>query len=188
MTYPIPVVQMMGNIVTAVQAAILTQLQGANSDIVAINYLFGHPLELIATLQEKQKSPTSKMNIYPLVMLFTDIPEHWGNPGGYYADVTLQMVIAYSSKPDLKAADRLTKNFLPILLPIYQELMKQIVASGYFVTQNQKGLKHIKLDRYYWGKTGLYGNTANQFNDFLDAIEIKDLQLKLTNQKPPFQK
>jgi hypothetical protein len=41
--------------------------------------------------------------------------------------------------------------------------------------------EHQKYDRLYWGKQGLYGNSGNIFNDFIDAIEINELKFEILN-------
>jgi hypothetical protein len=38
---------------------------------------------------------------------------------------------------------------------------------------------HTKTDRYFWGADD---DTKNVFNDFIDAIEIENLELKVKNQ------
>ncbi len=79
--------------------------------------------------------------------------------------------------PTLKAADRYTQNFEPILLPIYYELLEQIAASPEFVSYGAKKLVHTKYDRPYWGKGGLSDTQGNVFADCIDAIEIANLKL-----------
>ena len=41
------------------------------------------------------------------------------------------------------------------------------------------GIEHTKIDRLFWGKEGLYANEGNIFEDFLDCIEIRDLELNV---------
>ncbi len=194
MRYPKPIPEIMGDIVAKLPAQklngklLLEKLQEANPTINTIHYLYGHPVEIIQTMMEWSKDPGTdgtdgKYNMYPLVMLYTDIPEVIDRGvSGYYATVTMQMVIAYMTSPTLKAAQRLEQNFKPILQPIYEGLMQGIMRSGAFAIQAQKRIPHTKYDRYFWGKTGLYGNSANMFNDFIDAIEIQNLTLRVSNQ------
>lgn len=194
MRYPKPVVEIIGDIVAKLPTSkdgsglmLIERLQQANQDISTIHYLYGHPLELVNTMQEQNRDPGidgegGKYDMWPVVMLFTDIPEVYDRGANdYNANVTLQMVIAYMTDKNLKAAQRLEQNFKPILLPIYEALMQGIMRSGSFAVQAQGRIPHTKYDRYYWGKTGLYGNSANTFNDYIDAVEIQNLTLRVSN-------
>lgn len=196
MRYPKPVVEIMGDIVAGLplqkdsrSGLLLSErLQAANPDIKNIHYLYGHPTELIQVMMERSKDPGidgegGKYDMYPVVMLYTDFPEVYDRGvSGYYATVTLQMIIAYMTSPNLRAAQRLEQNFKPILLPIYEALMQGIMRSGAFAVQAQKRIPHTKYDRYFWGTQGLYGGNANMFNDFIDAVEIQNLTLRVSNQ------
>jgi len=48
----------------------------------------------------------------------------------------------------------------------------------YYGTQ-KRSVEHTPINRLYWGKNGLYGNTGNVFSYYIDAIEIKDLVFKI---------
>lgn len=149
-----------------------------------LNFLHGHPLEIINTLNKmKMAGSNFPSERFPLIALFQDFQERRGTGGEVYAEVSLQMVIACLTTPSLNAAQRMEVNFIPTLYPIYDELLKQIVRSRLFLirdTENEP--KHIKTDRLFWGREGLYGNTGSIFDDYLDAIEIKNLDLKIKNQ------
>ena len=196
--HPDPVVTTMSGIVEKVNSSILAKLQEANGSILSVGYMYGHPLELVQTLKEKTENPGvaqpdgsvtgGKFDMFPVVMLFTDIVSKPSKVRGLFKDVNLDIVIAMNTDPTLKAADREAKNFVPILRPIYYELINQIVASGAFWVQSQKQILGYDTDRYYWGKTGIYGNTGNQFNDYLDASEIKGLPLTINYKNQPFQR
>ena len=187
---------MIGDIVSRLTAVkdfdrvtLLDRLQAANSTITGINYMYGHPTELVSRLQlrtqddgDLDSQTGGKWDMWPVVMLFTDFPETMDNTGGgYFQTVTLQIVIAMITERNLFAEQRLNINFKPILQPIYEALMQSIMRSAYFVVQSQKQIRHTKYDRYFWGKTGLYGNSGNMFNDHIDAIEIQNLTLRVNN-------
>lgn len=159
---------------------LLQRLQLVAPKIQSIRYEHGHPLELIETMRERSQSPTGKFDMWPCIMLFTDFDETAPvRPISYRQTVMLQIVIAYCTSPSMKAAERDTEVFTPILRPIYEEFITQIYKSTFFVVYSRKQIQHKKIDRYYWGKTGLYGNAGNTFNDYIDAIEIQNLTLKV---------
>lgn len=178
MREPYIVVDIFRDIVANVSAKLLTQLQAHDPKIEAVNYLHGHPIEIIETLGQKDKSATLRFQKYPLVALFQDFSEDHGTIG-LDSTVSLNIIIARATKPAYKADERYTENFKPVLYPIYQELLQQIVYSKAFLKYGATTLPHTKIDRLYWGREGLYKNDGNVFNDFLDCIEIKNLQLKL---------
>jgi len=59
------------------------------------------------------------------------------------------------------------------------EIINTIIACGWFKEVGFGLVPHDKIDRLFWGRSGLYGNEGNIFNDHLDAIEIQNLSLSL---------
>jgi hypothetical protein len=177
---PIYVVDEIGTVVSAVDA--LTSVSIGKH----INYMYGHPLEIINRLQLLTNSVDQKQRAskYPLVALFQDFEEQVGKEPGVYSEVSLHMIIANITEPQFITEQRYEKNFKPVLYPIYQELLRQIASPSQklFFVEDEELIQHTKIDRVYWGKQGLYGGTANPFNDFLDCIEIKDLRIKFFNE------
>jgi len=116
---------------------------------------------------------------YPLIALFTDFDQEKNNEtAGYYCNANFHLIIAnITTNKENNAEERLTQNFRPILEPIYLEFMKQIKLSGFFICGYE--IPHTKTDRYYWGKNGLFGQEGNIFSDYIDAIEITNLKLKV---------
>ena len=167
-----------GAVVTKVSALLLHSLQALDPNITGVHYFFGHYKEILETLGQLDKSDTLMFNKYPAVCLFMDFPETTGKAPGIAAEVKLQLVIATSTDPNLKAAERYASTFKTILYPIYQQFMYQLSRSKSVMNASYHEIQHTKIDRMYWGRKGLFGNTGNIFNDYLDAIELKDLQLK----------
>lgn len=178
---PVYVADIMSDLVGKVSTKLTAQLQDFDSMITGVHYDHGHPIEIIETLQQKDKSGTNLVFAkYPLVALFHDFPEAYNSEPGFQGQVTLHMIICRATDPTYKSDQRYDNNFKPVLYPIYAELMKQIVRSPYFMgAQSVNQLQHTKIDRLYWGREGLYKNEGSVFNNFIDCIEIRDLQLKL---------
>lgn len=143
---------------------------------MSLNYMHGHPKEITDSLTEMTKNPTAAAGKYPLVALFQDFEE---DKSGDFTKVKLQMIIAVLTNNKMKAPERYDASFRPYLYPIYEELIRVIARSGYFNESTIKQVKHIKVDRLFWGRNGLYGNQGNVFNDFVDCIEIKNLSLNV---------
>ncbi len=173
---PVYVVDEIGTVINAVSAQLLAELKAYDSRIEAVNYLYGHPLEIIETLKQRDESDGFRFKKYPLVALFQDFPEQHGEIG-IDSEVTLHLVIARATQPDYKASERYTENFKPVLYPIYFEFLRQLTLSGRFMTYGTSRISHTKIDRVFWGRA--FEGDANPFNDWLDCIEIKDLKLKI---------
>lgn len=174
MSKPVYIVDEMAIVVDRVSTKLSQKLGGP------VFYMYGHPVEIVQRLQVMTNSPTLQNKKYPLIALFTDIPIDVSEVG-IYGTATMQMVIATITQSNYQAEERTEKSFKPILHPIYHMLMQEIYEHKQFNFEYQNP-DHTAIDRYYWGKQGLYGNTGNQFNDYIDAIEIKDLTVPIRNQ------
>lgn len=175
-----------------IEAKYIVDIMSAVVDLVRAAYdvdnlepffMYGHPTEIRNTLLEKEKNSTLKFQKYPLIALYQDFEERRGENMVIDATVSLNMLIATTTKPEYKSADRYIATFKTVLYPIYNILMEKLVSSGYFRNLSCGLVSHTKIDRVYWGKKGLYGNEGNQFTDFIDAIEIQNLDLEILTKK-----
>jgi hypothetical protein len=183
MKFPVALPVVIEQCVSNVATGILSQLQTANSDILSLGFMYGHITEILQTLAEMERAKTQKYLKYPVVMLFTDVVTSPSSVRGLANDVTLNLAIVMSSTATLKAAERETINFAPILRPIYQALIKEMAGCGFFWVQSPKKLLGYATERFYLGRESLDGGTANKLNDYADAIEIKGLKLTQTNKQ-----
>lgn len=146
-----------------------------------VYYDYGHYQEVVKNLDEKDKSIVNKAK-YPLVWLVMDFEERMSSKSGAYAEVDLQLIIAIDTSVTYTMQDRRDINFLPVLYPLYAELLNQFSINKSF--SNPYFMEHTKIDRPYWGvQSGLGNGTANLFNDFIDAIQIKGLRLNVNVKK-----
>lgn len=179
------IVDQFATIVDRVNTKVLATIQAnemaitgkSESNIKVVRYQHGHPKEVIQTLKENDESQTLKFERLPLVALFEDFKVMDARVFGCWATVRLNLVILNHTKQEYVAEDRYAKNFKPILDVIYNELMIHIDKSGFYHIQDDTLIKHDMTRRLFWGRQGLYGGVANIFNDFIDAIEISNLEL-----------
>lgn len=165
-------------IVAKVSDNLTPQLKEIDANITAVHYQYGHPLEVIKTLGNFDNGVSSKFDKYPLVMFFLDSSVNRTNEIGIYGEQEVNIAIIRACKdPNQTAKERDTFNFEPILTPIYMELMTQISLRGDLFSNID--YPHKMTNRYYWGRSGLFGNDKNIFNDWVDAIEINNLKLKI---------
>jgi len=193
MTNPVYIVDIIGDVVNNVRDEILqTIITNENaalapdeqSFINTINYQYGHKLELLETLKQMDQdaSGQNKFLKYPLVYLVQDFVEDRGKQPGIYAETSLNILIMHQTEPTHKITDRYNKVFKPVLYPIYYSLINQINQSRFVNQGNEDLIPHTKIDRAFYGKKGLGGNEKNALNDFVDAIEIVNLDLKINYQ------
>lgn len=140
-----------------------------------VYYKYGHPKEISNRLQELSNSPTEGHKKFPLIILFTDITIKKDVPG-FYGSANLRMLVANITEPTYISEDRTEKNFKPVLHPIKEELIKQIGEHSQFTYDNE--LTYSETDMYFYGSEI---NDKNIFNDYIDAIELKNIQLNIKN-------
>lgn len=182
---PVYIVDIFQEVVMATAAKVLnTIIQNEtaalqSSTITGINFQKGHKAELIETLLQMDRSPEYQAKKYPLVYLVQDFTEQRGRQAGVYAETFLQVLICHRTQPDRKVDDRYSQVFKPVLYPIYYELLQQLAQHKLVVTGDADALRHDKTDRVYWGRQRAGGpNDANQLTDFVDAIELNNLNIK----------
>lgn len=146
-------------------------------------YLHGHPRDVVDVMAEKDQSDTQKLLQYPLIALFQDFEEGMGEDQQIASRASLNLIIATNTKMDYHASERYNATFRTVLYPIYDIFIRKVYESKYFANVGINLCPHTKIDRLYWGREGLYGNEGNIFNDAIDAIEIRNLQLDLMNRK-----
>lgn len=165
--------------VTLTSAALLTQLQAADQGITGIYFKHGHILEIVSELEALSKGPATKSQRYPLVALLRDFPELNGALPGIDSQNTLNLIIAIRTERTYTADKREALSFTPILKPIVAELLHQFEMSGKFMAPGQDQQNYLAIERYFWGRESISGAKENIFNDWIDCIEIKNLNLKL---------
>jgi hypothetical protein len=189
---PLYIVDVIGEIVAAVQAAMLTTIQEnetaalGRTTIETVNYQKGHKVELIQTLMEMDRANAYQAKKSPLIYLVQDFTEKRGRKVGEYTEANLNIIIAHQTESTRKVDDRYTKVFKPVLYPLYYELLEQIAKHPLIFQANGDDITHDKTDRLYWGRVAAGGgNDQNKLTDFVDAIEITNLNLKFYFNKCP---
>jgi hypothetical protein len=190
-TKPVYIVDLIGTVVQAVIADVLATIQAAelaalgSTNITTINYQYGHFRELIVTLGQWDTDPALRTGKYPMIYVVQDFVEHRGKLAGVYADLSLQVLVCHQTEDDYKITDRYTNVFKPVLYPIYYSFMKNLALSNMTFPSSPDLIAHDKWDRSFWGTSkvvGSGGTDRSVLNDFVDAIDIQNLQLKIDYQ------
>lgn len=147
-------------------------------------FAYGHILEIADALAKKDNS-TQELSFkkYPIVILVLDVKKRPNQKLQTTDYENVNIIIANKTKPSYVAADRKIENFEPILHPLYERLITELSRSKLLNNSDSiPFIKHVATDRYFWG-TELNSNSKNVFNDFLDAVDIRELNIKLQNIK-----
>jgi hypothetical protein len=135
-------------------------------------YTYGKGIQILTYLQGLDNSITHKQK-YPLIALFMPFKEQMG--GDYYTTAKFsKIVIASLSNATDRPEERYQKSFNTILYPVYQEFLKQISRNPNVVLHNQDYIPHTKMDNP--GSPPPKKDSAG-FSDYVDAIEIYDMEL-----------
>ena len=111
-----------------------------------------------------------KFKKYPLIVLGQDFK--MAKLDGPMARAPLNFVIIHDTLNEYSPVERREFNFTPILDPLYAEFMKALnTFLGVDVLSKEWGVWR----RYNWGSDFV---DAHIFNDYLDAIEINDLEIE----------
>lgn len=147
---------------------------GAESYKSLSPYFIDEPIKKLGqTLAEKDKSSENfKFQKYPFIALIYDIDEDHSLPE-MYARCKFRFIIGMYTDPNLNSEQRTEMVFKTRLHPIYTAFMDAIAESDYFVVFDS--IPHNKNDRYYWGLSD--SAAMKTLNDYIDAIELTNLQL-----------
>jgi hypothetical protein len=178
------IVEIMQLIVDEVSAEMVADLKAIDINYEGVRFDYGHPSDLIERLISLGATEGYRYKSYPMVGLFLDFPERKGISNMFNSTARLNMFIAVGTQQAYLPYERTQQTFKPILVPIRDKLIQKFKSSPYIASQEDGMVKHTSTMRYQWGKEGLeyYNNgQKNIFNDFIDAIEITDLELDFLN-------
>ena len=169
---PVRIADLIGTCVTRTSLKLIASLQAIDPLFTGVHYLYGHYTDVKERLIEYGK--TDKQDKYPLVVFFEDYRVKVEKPG-IFGIADAKLIIVTPTQAPITRAQR-EANFTQILIPIYDELFRQMKRSGFFMQYGP--FPHNRIDRPHWGDPAIYGNKGYLFNDILDGIEITDLQLQ----------
>jgi hypothetical protein len=156
-------------------------------DPFSVQFDYGNYSEVVKNLTDKGRATTTaSRKKYPLIWLVMDFPERFsGGNTDYYCELpNLQLLIVMGTSKTESTAKRYEKYFLPRLYPIYEQLKKQMVDSGFFTLLSTEAIPHEKIDRPYWGGQDSGDGKTNLFNDYIDCIQIRNLKLFVNENVP----
>lgn len=142
-------------------------------------YTYGPVSEILDKLIAMSKYEDARAPKYPMVALVMDVPHKGVSNSDIYAEVNLNIVIATVTRQEYISEDRLTNVFKTILMPIYEELLNQLVQDRRFNIQDDRIIPHAgPIRRYNWGRTNLFTD-RDAGTDYIDAVEIQNMILQI---------
>lgn len=139
-------------------------------------------IELIKRLEAEDNSTTHRSTKYPLVALIRNFDEKYTSEN-QNMEVSLTIVIVTQSTPTKLSEDRDADSYVPVLRPIYAELMEVIKDSTYIDGYYNRYPSHTKSESYQLGTETPQGNSKHLLPDCVDAIIIEDLKLSVIPDK-----
>lgn len=140
-------------------------------------YIHGHMLEVANRLTKLDDSTQLySFQKYPLIILVQDFPERRDRIKPVTA--MLRILLVTKTERELLSEQRYAASFIPVLYPLYGNLLRALKASKVF----GGNMQHTKTDRLFWGTQLAMSNGANILNDHIDAIELSDFEVTINSQ------
>lgn len=113
---------------------------------------------------------------YPAVFLYSPIEEDRTEAN---EKASIELLVVVNTIPDYTNEERSNISFAQCLRPIYEFLIDEIKKCQYFDMAYEKVVPHRYIENYRYGKVGVVGPDGKPFKDYIDGINIKDLQITL---------
>lgn len=146
-----------------------------------INYTFGNSRYVKDKLDELSKTPTGNEKKFPLIALFCPFQEQ-RNSSDYFSKATVNVLIACSTSQQWDNEERLEYSFKNILRPIYKRLLEALKEDGRIDFGYDEVVRHSYSENYSYGKYGAHDGAGEAVSEPIDAINITNLELTITNQ------
>lgn len=145
-----------------------------------VSYLFGDWNYISNQLTVWGKSPKTSPLKFPIICLYSPFTEERDAED---VRVSLEFIIMVNTEKDYTNEDRELISFDKVLRPIYRLFMDEIRGDRRFVSDYRGVVPHQYTENYRYGRVGVLGPDGKPFRDFIDAIEIKNLELTVKNVK-----
>jgi len=134
------------------------------------HYIYGDADYIINEIIQRSKSVSSRQKLFPLIALVDDFEENEDS------EITINLVIANSTDKSWNNDQRKLKSFTTVLDPLYLSFFKSLRQS--IRIESRFDYPHSRTDLYSLGRKALLTKTI-QSNQYVDAIEIRNLKLKI---------
>ena len=141
-----------------------------------IRYVFGNT-EYIKEQLDMISHDGSILKL-PMIALFCPIVEQRG-----LLDcdslVHINLIIACSTTHELSNEEREQASFKDVLRPIYNDFLATLMSDERFYFGYQKTIRHKYSENYSYGRYGAYTANDEAVSEPIDAIDIRDMEIKI---------
>lgn len=145
-----------------------------------VSYLFGDWSYISNQLTVWGKSPNTSPLKFPIICLYSPFTEERDAED---VRVSLEFILMVNTEKGYTNEDRESISFDKVLRPIYRLFMDEIRGDRRFASDYRGVVPHQYTENYRYGRVGVLGPDGKPFRDFIDAIEIKNLDLTIKNVK-----
>lgn len=126
------------------------------------------------------KSPEKSPMKYPIICLISPFEEDRREED---ERVSLWFIVLVNTRKGYTNEERETFSFEKVLRPIYRIFIDEVGKDARFATNYRGIVPHTYTENYRYGRVGVLGPDGKPFRDFIDAIEIKNLDLTIKKTK-----
>lgn len=143
-------------------------------------YQYGHIADIFEILASYSHTEAFAKKKYPAVFLIQNFVERILARDDVQCEADVNLVIVAPSAQAYRPEERYGKVFIPVLYPIYAELMRAIGRSGDLLSVPPYGVAHEKIDAPKGNEFLTAHAGKSTFNDHLDAIWLRGMRLRVT--------
>lgn len=147
-------------------------------DCPPVHYAFGSSKTVKAKLEELSKNPAGQARKLPMIALFTPVLEQRGNTD-YYTTAKVNLIIACSTSGEWSNEQRCVRSFQNVLRPIYRKFLEELESDARVDFGYGDTLPHQYSENYSYGKYGAYASDGTAVSEPIDAIDIRNLEIKI---------
>lgn len=145
-----------------------------------VSFLFGDWAYISNQLTLWGKSPKTSKLKFPIICLYSPFAE---DRSSAETEVSLEFIIMVNTLKGYSNEDRQKTSFEQVLRPIYNLFLDEIKKDINIVRSYNDVVPHSYIENYRYGRVGVIGEDGKPFSDFIDAIEMKNVNLTIKEVK-----
>lgn len=145
-----------------------------------VSYLFGDWAYISNQLTLWSKSPKTSYLKFPIICLYSPFVE---DRTGTETKSSLDFIIMINTLKTYTNEEREKTSFEQVLRPIYHLFIDEIKRDNSIKSSYNGIIPHSYSENYRYGRIGVIGEDGKPFHDFIDAIEIKEMNLTFKEKK-----
>lgn len=156
------------------EVCVLTSNELNEIQISCINFQFGDSVYINGQLHLMGEA---QMDRFPLIGMYPF--EEKRGALGYQCETSLDFIIACQTVSGYDNWERHDVSFVGFLRPIYDTFLKQLKLCKLLDFGSTEEIEHTYKENYAYGSRGVMDSEKRELPELIDAIEIKNLKVKL---------